>query len=199
MQYFDTLPKILYVDQYGIASIRTNLLARASVVAKAYQDPLLYYQYDTQDGDTPEIVAHKYYNDMYRYWIVLLFNQMLDPQWSWPMSGNQFNAFMSDKYGNLDVNGTVHHYEKTVTQFDVNTQTTTTNTVEIPETVYASFVNSSNTVMLPTGQVNITITASAVSIYEYEFQLNESKRTIYLLNNQYVDSMEQQFINLMSK
>ena len=32
MQYFDNLPKIIYTDAYGNQSIRTNLLARASVV-----------------------------------------------------------------------------------------------------------------------------------------------------------------------
>ena len=71
MQYFDSLPKIVHTDQNGNSTIRTNLMARVSIIPENLKNPLLYYQYDIQEGDTPEIVAHKYYNDMYRYWIVL--------------------------------------------------------------------------------------------------------------------------------
>jgi len=32
-------------------------------------------------NDTPEIVAEKFYGNSYRYWIVLLSNNIIDPQW----------------------------------------------------------------------------------------------------------------------
>ena len=85
MQYFDTLPKIIYTDSYGIKTIRTDIMTRASVIPSTFKNPILYYKYDIQDSDTPEIIAHKYYNDMYRYWIVLFANQILDPVWDWPL------------------------------------------------------------------------------------------------------------------
>ena len=58
-------------------------------------------------------------------------------------------------------------------------------------------MDSNNTFSLPTGPVSVSITASAVSIFEYETALNEAKRTINILNNQYVDEVEQELIKLI--
>jgi hypothetical protein len=197
MQYFDTLPKLIYTDQYGTSSIRTNLLARASLLPSLFKNPLLYYKYDIQEGDTPEIIAHKYYNNSYRYWIVLFANQLLDPQWDWPLSSQQFQNYIEDKYGTEDVYGTVHHYEKVITES--NFDNTTTNAVTIDQDTYNSLVSSTNTYNLPTGSVTVTITPKAVSIYDYELSLNESERTINILNSVYVTQLENEFRKLMSK
>lgn len=205
MQYFDTLPKLIYTDQNGHSSIRTNLMARVSFIPEVLKNPMLYYQYDIQEGDTPEIVAHKYYNDMYRYWIVLFANEMLDPQWSWPLSSQQFESYLKDKYGydietgNWATNpySTVHHYTKTITQYDSTTQTTTTHTLTIDEDTYDSLITGTTTYTLPTGDVSVTVEKSIVSVYQYEVDTNESKRTINLLNARYVDEMETEFIKLM--
>ena len=181
MKYFETLPKISVSDFNGNNIVATNLLARAELIPSLAKNPILFYKYDIQDKDTPEIIAHKYYNDMYRYWIVLFSNEMLDPQWSWPLNYNQFTAYINDKYGPTDVYSTIHHYEKTITQYDTKTYTTTTNTIQIDEQVYNSLVETSNTYSLPTGDVTVTITKQAVSVYDYELNTNESKRTINIL------------------
>ncbi len=71
MLYFNTLPKILTNDNKNNAIVLTNLLARAELVQNLMTNPLMFYDYDIQDGDTPDIVASKYYGDSYRYWLVL--------------------------------------------------------------------------------------------------------------------------------
>ena len=76
MQYFDTLPKIIQTDNVGVSRVFTNLMARASIIPDVLKNPLVYYQYDIQEGDTPEIIAHKYYGESYRYWIVLFANEI---------------------------------------------------------------------------------------------------------------------------
>ena len=154
MRYFDKFPKLIYTKQ-GVSNLVTDLLTRVAVIKGSYDETSLFYEYSVQEGDTPEIIAHKYYNDMYRYWIVLFSNEMLDPQWSWPLNYNQFTAYINDKYGPTDVYSTIHHYEKTITQYDTKTYTTTTNTIQIDEQVYNSLVETSNTYSLPTGEVNV--------------------------------------------
>ena len=77
MKYFNTLPQIITTNYNGGAIVLTNLLARANIVPENLKSPLLYYTYDIQEGDTPEIIAHKYYDNMYRYWIVLMVNQII--------------------------------------------------------------------------------------------------------------------------
>lgn len=197
MKYFDTLPKIITSDNNNNNIILTNLLARASVINSLLSDPLLFYTYDIQEGDTPEIIAHKYYDDMYRYWIVLMVNQIIDPQWDWPLSGNQFNSYIEDKYPSTNVYTTIDHYEKIITQYDSGTRTTTTNTLTIDEDTYNLIVEGTETVTPSSGTVTINTSKRAVSIYINELELNESKRSIKLLNKSYVNGIETQLRDLM--
>ena len=199
MKYFETLPKIVQTENFS-AQLMTNIMARASVIPSLLSNPLVYYEYDVQDGDTPEIVAQKYYGDSYAYWVVLYTNQMTDPQWDWPLSYNNFNSYIEEKYTNNSINAysTVHHYEKITTQVDLATNTTTTNKLIIDEDTYNSLTETSNTYSLPTGNVFVTITKNAVSIYDYELDLNESKRSIKILNRAYLNQIQDEFKALMS-
>jgi hypothetical protein len=198
MQYFDTLPKVLYT-QNGVASIYTNLLARVSVIPEILKDPLIYYSYDIQEGDTPEVIAHKYYGDSYRYWIVLFANELLDPQWDWPLTSKMFEKYLTDKYPSTNIYSEIEYYEKVITQYDVNTQTTTINKVRIDEATYNGLpVTQTTTYVLPTGPVTITTERNAVSIYDYELNQNEAKRNIKILNSIYVNQFEEQFKQLLT-
>ena len=198
MQYFDTLPKVIYTEN-GVSSVYTNLLARVSVIPQILKDPLIYYTYDIQEGDTPEIIAHKYYGDSYRYWIVLFANQLLDPQWDWPMTSKVFEQYLAEKYPSTNVYSEIEYYEKVITQYDVDTQTTTINKVRIDEDTYNSLpVTQTATYTLPTGPVVITTERNAVSIYDYELEQNEAKRNIKILNSIYVNQFEEQFKQLLT-
>jgi hypothetical protein len=196
MQYFDSLPKAIKTKD-GVSILMTDLMARCSIIPEILKNPMLYYEYTIQDGDTPEIVAYKYYGDSYRYWIVLFANQITDPQWDWPLSSNDFDAFIANKYQSFNPYSTVHHYEKIITQYDARTQTTTVKNIIIDEDTYNSLIIGTNTYTFPTGNVTVTISKTAVSYYDYELNLNESKRTIDILNTNYVDQLEQQFKELM--
>jgi hypothetical protein len=197
MKYFNTLPKIITSNYNGGVIILTNLLVRANIIPEALKSPLLYYTYDIQEGDTPEIVAHKYYGDSYRYWIVLFANQIIDPQWDWPLSGNNFNKYIADKYTEFNPYSTAHHYEKILEQTDISTGTVTKNIVSIDEDTYNSITEETNLYTLPTGTVSVTTSGRAVSYYTYELELNESKRNIQLLNRNYVNEFESELKRLM--
>lgn len=198
MQYFSTLPKILKTDQNGNSVIMTDLMARCSIIPEILNDPMVYYDYDVQDGDTPEIVAYKYYGESYRYWIVLFANQVIDPQWDWPLSTNDFNAYIANKYQSFNPYATVHHYEKTITQFDFTTQVTTTQNIIIDEDTFNSLMTGTTNYTLSTGIVSVTTSKEAVSYYDYELNLNESKRNIKIVNSIYVDELEKEFADLMA-
>lgn len=198
MQYFNTLPKIIQTDNLGISRIFTNLMARASIIPQVLKNPLVYYQYDIQESDTPEIIAYKYYGDSYRYWIVLFANELLDPQWSWPMNSTVFESYLAQKYPSVNTTTVLHHYEKTLTQTDNSTLTTTSNTIEINESEYNSLVENTQTYTIVNSTVTVKTTKRIVSVYNYEYELNESKRKINILNSAYVDQMESQFKSLMA-
>jgi hypothetical protein len=198
MQYFDSLPKMLYTDAGGNSKVMTNIMARVSIIPQILNNPAIYYEYDIQESDTPEIIAHKYYGDSYRYWLVLFANQLMDPQWDWPLSQNELSAYLVKKYGeSYNTYTEIHHYEKILTQFDYGTNTTTTNKVTVDEDTYNSIVPQTNVFSLPTGDVSITVDKLSVSVYDYELDLNEQKRNIKILNAAYVNQVEEQFKKLM--
>lgn len=197
MQYFKTLPKLISTNN-GNSILLTNLLVRSSIIQNLLTNSLVFYKYDIQDGDTPEIVAYKYYGDAYRYWIVLFSNQMLDPQWDWPLNSINFQNYIVNKYTTFNPYSTIYGYTQTTTQYDYNTQTTTVNKVNISQNTFNTFVPYNATVTLPTGKVSISKTVSSISYYQYELDLNESKRNINILNKQYVNQIESEFKKLMS-
>ena len=199
MQYFDTLPKVVQTDNVGISRVFTNLMARASIIPDVLKNPLVYYSYDIQEGDTPETIAYKYYGDSYRYWIVLFANELLDPQWSWPMDSNVFDAYMAEKYPSGNTTTTVYSYEKKLTQTDNDTNTVTINTIDINQAQYNALVPNTRTLSIGNSTFTIQTTKRIVTIYDYENELNESKRKINILNSIYVDQLESQFKSLMSQ
>lgn len=198
MQYFSTLPKIVYFNENKSSVLYTNLMARASIKPSLLTNSLLFYTYDIQDEDTPEIVAYKYYGDTYRYWIVLYANEMMDPQWSWPLSARNFEIYLSEKYPNQNPSDIVHHYEKIITTTDRVTQTETVNYVTIDEENYNTLFDSENGYALPNGNIVICkVEKRIVSVYEYEYNLNESKRNIRILNKSYAAQLENELEELM--
>lgn len=197
MQYFDTLPKIIKTDTNGNSSLMVNLIARCSVIPDILNNPLVYYSYDIQEGDTPEIIAYKYYGDSYRYWIVLYVNQILDPQWQWPMQSSVLESYITDKY-NFNAKATIHHYEKIITKFDSRTSTTTIDNYIIDQQSYNTLQTGVFERSMATGPFTVTTSRKTVSYYEYETDLNESYRNIKLLNSIYVGELEKQFKKLMA-
>lgn len=196
MQYFSSLPKVVYFDKGGNSTVYTNIMSRANIKLSLLNNPLLFYTYDVQDEDTPEIVAYKYYGDSYRYWIVLYCNQILDPQWEWPLSRKDFDTYVNNKYDVMNINS-AHHHEKIITQYEQNTLTTTTNVVTIDYDTYLGLMETTNTYNLPTGPVTVSVTKREVTNYQYELEKNESKRNIKILNKLYANQLETEFKSLM--
>lgn len=200
MKYFNNLPTIRVIDSKGHSKSYKNIMTRLSIIPSILENPLLYYSYDLKESDTPEIVADKYYGDSYRYWIVLFSNQILDPQWDWPLSYSNFNNYINDKYtsNGIDPYTTIRSYLKTTTIQNTSYQTTNVISVEISENDYQNSVPVSGTTNISNEIVNYSITYSAQSYYDYEMNLNESKRNIKILNKDYLPQIQKEFVNLVS-
>jgi hypothetical protein len=196
MKYFETLPKIVVTDKNKNSKILTNLMTRASVVQKLLKNPLIFYDYNIQDSDTPELIAHKYYGDINRFWLVLFGNELIDPQWNWPLSTKVFGDYVASKYTPSQLTE-VHHYEKIITKLDKGTDITTVETIVIDEETYNNLIESTNTYTLVTGPVTVTVTKNIVDNFGYEMHLNESKRSIKLINKKYANQIEDEFTKLM--
>lgn len=79
MSYFQRFPKIPY-DYTGDRDLRvfTHLLKRVKVRALAKENTFNFDFYDVQDGESPEMIAHKYYGDAGLHWTILIANDIQD-------------------------------------------------------------------------------------------------------------------------
>jgi hypothetical protein len=198
-RYFSKFPKLLYTRD-NKTSLVTNLITRAEVIKGSLDNVSLFYEYDIQEGDTPEIIASKYYDDVELHWVVLLFNDIFDPFYDFPLSYQQFQSYIIDKYGSVETaKSTVHHYEKTIESIDSFSGQITTNTYIIDLDSYNALVPYTDTKVFSTGySVTITTSKRIVDMYDYENELNESKRKIKLVKKELIPQIKNQFEQIMS-
>ena len=99
-KFFNYYPKTYYTSgANNVTSLDTvtNIIARFGFEKELKENSSTFYPYRIKDSDTPEIIASKYYNDPEKHWIILLFNDIIDPQYDWPLPYNNFITYVSDK------------------------------------------------------------------------------------------------------
>jgi hypothetical protein len=217
MNYFKNFPTIYTTDYSGNKVKVTNIMERVEIVPSLLKNPLLFYRYDVQSSDTPDTIASKYYNDSYRYWLVMFGNQIFDSQSDWPMNPNLFNDYLVDKYAPATANSlnisvanvtssqiltytqnTIYNYVESVTTIDSTSSESNTTTYIIDSNAYANVHQGTVSVLLPSGAgVTVTTQAYPQYIYDYEVQTNEAKRNINIINTDYVGTIEKQLKALL--
>lgn len=207
MFYFNSLPKVVTPDQNGNSIVLTNILTRATLLNEFQNNPMLFYQYSIQDSDTPEIVAEKYYNSPYRYWIVLYSNNILDPLWDWPLRQEQFLDYINEKYKveaeSVSMtpfeytNATVYAYQKITKTTNLDNLTENTIYTNLTQSAYNSLSSSTQTFKIGDYSCKVEISKRIVTIFENEYEKNENKRIIKLLNSSYVPNFEKVFQTVM--
>lgn len=211
MKYFNTLPLVAQPDNNGNYILVNNIVTRGYLTPSLAKNVMLFYQYDIRDADTPENIAYKYYNDQNRYWLILYSNNVMDPVWDWILPNQVFHAYIDSKYAAEAANAalpplaytktTPHHYEKIITISTddfAGTQKQVTR-IQIDANTYTNLIPKTTTRNQPTGgTVTQVIDKNIVTIYDYEVETNESKRTIDLMKDYYAADAEKQLATLMA-
>jgi len=105
--YFKNFPLINYTLDSGLTSFTmTDIFRRVKADANNILTSTAYDEYDIEDGDTPEIVAHRIYGDSTLHWIILITNEIIDPRYDWPLSSYALGQYVADKYGSANVYST---------------------------------------------------------------------------------------------
>lgn len=102
--FFNLFPKTLYTfsnNQYPEYQQIVNILFRTAFIKEVLYNTSAYIKYTVKDGDTPEILASKVYKDPSAYWIILYANDIVDPQFDWPLTTTAFDKYMVDKYRSM--------------------------------------------------------------------------------------------------
>lgn len=59
--------------------------------------------YEIQDGERPETLAHRIYDRSDLHWLILMFNELHDPTFEWPLSSAELESYISEKYSGYTV------------------------------------------------------------------------------------------------
>tara|TARA_R110000796_G_scaffold57293_1_gene132351 strand:- start:1432 stop:1965 length:534 start_codon:yes stop_codon:yes gene_type:complete len=171
--YFANFPLIVY-DSVGDGNFKivTNLLKRVAMRTKVRTNTLLFDTYDVKEGETPEMIADKLYDDSELHWVILFVNNITDRYHQWPMNFGQFNTFIADKYSNIDA---VHHYEVSQTSGDTSIK------IDIGTDT--------------TGYSEADLTT--ITNREFEEERQDKLRQIRLLDRAYIEQFVEEFETLM--
>ena len=213
-KYFNYFPKTFYTSNNNATGIDTvtNLIARFGFEQKLKENSLVFYEYNIQESDTPEIIASKYYGNPERHWIVLLFNDIIDPQYDWPLQYSTLINFIDEKY---TANGAANSTPQTglvwsqstnnvKAYFKIVTRTSSSDSliekIQVDANTYANVTVSTTTYTLQDGStVTEAVTKEKQTYYDYEIEENEKKRTINLLKQEFVPEVEKEFRRIIKQ
>jgi len=197
--YFNQIPDFEYVNRLPDAKISDyitvkNLFKRAFLREDIYQNLTFFTKYSIKGNDRPDNVAAEIYQDSTLDWLILLTNNIINIPNEWPLSQNDFNRYLLDKYDNdynTIYNG-IHHYE-TIEVEDSNETIIVPAGLEVSQdfttTYYDYFIGGLTTAN------NIT---RPITNYEYEENLENKKREIYILKLEYLSVVLDDIDDLMT-
>lgn len=207
-KYFNYFPKTIYntVDNGSTQTI-TNLTSKFSFADEFKNNSALFYEYAIVDGETPEMLAHKIYGSAERHWIILAFNDIYNPTIDWPIEQRSLNSMIDIKYTGSPYANTANgqtglewsqqnerYYYKVETQTNEFSDVLSVTKTEIDFDTYDLIIPETVSYTLQSGDaISISTTRGYKTYYDYEIDINESKRTIKLLKPEFVSVVEEEF------
>jgi hypothetical protein len=202
IKYFQTLPKEFYFqgDEASSLDIVTNITSLVSLNEDLKTNGVVFYDYLVEDGDTPEILAHKFYGNSNRHWMVLMMNDIVHPQFDWPLSMNSLELYIDKKYevqSNNTMSGlewaknNIKTYYKVVRKRNLVSKENQIQYIEIDGSTHANTNYVKNEYTLKNGnRIDIESDATHITYYTYEIFENDKKRKIKMLKPEYVEMVE---------
>jgi hypothetical protein len=176
-EYVSRRPGDKYISEYVPVK---NLFKRGKLREDIFGNLSFFEKYSIIGDERPDNVAFKFYRDSTLDWIILLSNNILNIQSEWPLSQTSFDTYVLDKYNDYNTlyNGIKHW--KTTEIKDSN------GTIIIPGELVVD--EKFNLQYYDNGEYqeasNFTI---PVTNYEYEKQIEEDKRNIFVLKPRYLN------------
>lgn len=216
-EFFNYFPITVYSNANNSTSIDvvTNITTRFGFLQYIKNQSSLFYEYSIKDTDTPETIAFKVYGNPEKHWIVLLFNDIIDPQYDWPLPYSAFNEYVDKKYSTAqyannstygaglayaqnasNIKNYVKIIQRSITGPSINQfeEKDSFDIIQVDANTYANIVPSTTTVSMSNGKtVTQKISKLTETYYEYEYAENEAKRNIILLQPQYIETVMAEF------
>ena len=192
--YFRQLPNL---DYPSLANDRTsaydydqvkNIFKRAVLREDVVNSYFQFDQYLIEGDDRPDNVATKVYGDANLDWVVLTTNNVINVRDQWPMSQNDLQNYLTNKYTTSELSY-VHHYE-TLKIVDSSQKLIQPKGITVEEGHSITFIDS--------GVSKTESKVESITYLQHEINLNDQKREINVLQKQYVEIYLRDMTNIMS-
>ena len=187
MGYFRELPNLRYpsflpekTSSLDFVEVK-NVFRRVKLRDDLQNNFTVFERYEIPMDFRPDVVAEELYGSDQLDWVVLTVAGILNVRNEWPLSDRDLYDYSFDKYGE-DLNS--------VRFFETKEVKDTNGRLILPK---GKVVDSNFTIPKP-GEPTATLNpVVGISNYEYETRLNDEKRSIFILREEYL----QQFLNDM--
>ena len=191
--YFNLLPDFEYVSRLPDAKISDyakvkNLFKRVNLREDIYSNLMYFTKYSIEGDDRPDNVAHRIYADSTLDWLILLSNNITHIPTEWPMSQNDLQNYLTNKYTTSELSY-VHHYE-TLKIVDSSQKLIQPKGITVEEGHSITFIDR--------GVSKTESKVEAITYLQHEIDLNDQKREINVLQKQYVEIYLRDMTNIMS-
>ena len=189
-EFFADFPIIKYNNE----PVR-DISVRIDILENIKTDPYAFLPYTVKNGERAEEVAYLYYGNPKYVWVVYLSNNIIDPYFEWPLDNYEFEQTLAKTYAAqaLAASPSNVRWEDVVNW--ANSTSTTSNIV------YYRRISDPTVRMNKDGLAFVSDAADwqAVRVYDDEFEKNESRRNIQLLNKEYVSIAERNLTRLLNE
>jgi hypothetical protein len=98
MAFFESMSNTEYTFSDGNLIIK-NIFNHFLLDPTIFNDDGLFFTYNIKEGETPEIIADKLYDNPEYAWIILMVNGISDVYTQWPKSYSTLTRYVNKKYG----------------------------------------------------------------------------------------------------
>ena len=189
-EFFADFPIIKYNNE----PVR-DISVRIYILENIKTDPYAFLPYTVKNGERAEEVAYLYYGNPKYVWVVYLSNNIIDPYFEWPLDNYEFEQTLAKTYAAQALAASPSNVGWQAVVNWANSTSTTSNIV------YYRRISDPTVRMNKDGLAFVSDAADwqAVRVYDDEFEKNESRRNIQLLNKEYVSIAERNLKRLLNE
>ena len=191
--YFRQLPDL---DYPSLANERTsaydyqvvkNIFKRAIIRDDIFNEVTAFTKYDVIGDERPDQVANLFYGDPGLDWVILTANNIIHVRDEWPMGNQDFLTYLNEKYTAEELSN-IHHYETKLIR-TANGKLIQPEGLTVPEDHSITFLDN--------GVLRTESSLTSFTFLEHETNLNDAKRSINVLRQEYLNLFLEDFENIM--
>ena len=184
------LPDLLY--NFGASAVdpkflvSKNIWRRAEILREYKSSLAMFDEYIVQNGEKPEDIALKFYENPFYNWTLLVINDIVNFHEQWPRSTRQLQEYCSAKYEN-----------PTATKDYVTTEVKKGIDIIVPA---GKVVPSTFQITYYDGSTTVTANPVASrSFYQFEESVNAEKERIQLVKPEFIEDFVEAYLIRVQK